>query len=377
MTNFMWASLIWNLSTRGRRERKAEHSVYQIGRLRTFGVTAQSWACSTGNTRRMRFAVAIAATVLLLSACAADPTPAPADPAVAVQGPAQVFGGDCGALFSDADVSSAAGQSLAATTVSQGVQPGRLMVDEAGGLRCGWASADFSAIVYLIALPAAVVTAPELSDCGAILQDINSCAIDVTSADMRVSGIVASRGADDATLLNGVATLESLFTSHADASQAVASSSLAPGAWTTPADCAAILKSVDFAARFGVSDSFSVIEGGDTAPATYFALPIESALWGDRSSPTCSIGSDNPAEFYGLDFSVLGGGAWALDTVKHQPGATVAQGDDLGTVVLTPDGVNTTIDIFTGVNWLQTRAAEPDAMYALLGEIVAALDAAA
>jgi hypothetical protein len=72
---------------------------------------------------------------------------------------------------------------------------------------------------------------------------------------------------------------------------------------------------------------------------------------------------------------VLGGGAWARDAVLAQPGSTVVEVPGLDLVVETPSEGFTVIDVFDGVNWLETFAAEPAAMYPLISAIVESLNA--
>lgn len=319
----------------------------------------------------MRFSVAAAlVAVVVLAGCAAEPTPTP--DAGPIEPPARVFDGDCTALFADAALSDALGRTLAGSSVTDGVYPARALVEQHGGLRCGWGTADFSTVVYVIAVPAGVVTIPEDESCGTIGSGASTCTIDATSNGIRVSGIVATTAADTPALLKDVAAVEALFATTATAERAVPAPIQSDAAWATPADCSGVLNDVDFAAEFRVTDSFSWLDAPDTG--AYFP-PVERALWGGHASPTCSIASDNPDAFYGIDFSVLGGGIWTKDAVASQTGTTLVTVDGFDTVYETPSEGFTTIDVFDGVNWFETFAAEPAAMYPMIRKIVASLNA--
>ena len=317
---------------------------------------------------RLSAAAAIAA-VALLAGCSAAPAP---EPPAALEAPARVFDGDCAAMFTESALSEALGLALVATSVTDGVYPARALVEQHGGVRCGWGTADFSTVVYLVAVPAEAVTIAEDDSCGTIGSGANTCTIDATSNGIRVSGIVAATGGETAVLLENVTAIEALFAATATAGQAVPAPIPVDGAWATPADCSAVLGAVDFAVMFGVTDTFSWLDGADAG--AYFP-PVERALWGTHASPTCSIASNNPDQFYGIDFSVLGGGAWVRDAVAAQQGATVVTVAGLDTVIERQSDGFTTIDVFDGVNWLETFAAEPAAMYPIITKIVESLNA--
>jgi hypothetical protein len=288
----------------------------------------------------------------------AETSTATVEPAEPVAQPAQVFGGDCSAIFSDAALSEALGQPLTQPWLGQEVpswavqplSPESSLVEHAGGVHCGWGTPPTSPdsfdgwVLYVDAVPASAVSAPEDVECVASDMSATGCPIDVTANGIRLSGVVTSdiEGVDP---LARVAAVEALFVASANAAEAPDAPAPPAGSWQTPSDCAAIAASVDWKA---VGES-GPITSDDTMGTDAYGSVVEDDLRGGRPLYTCWIGG----ETWQTAFSLLGGGAWARDAVLAQEGAEVVDVPGLDLVVTTPaqGGI---IDIFDGVNWLQS-----------------------
>jgi hypothetical protein len=328
-----------------------------------------------------------AVVALLLAGCAqqapevepVETSTATVEPAEPVAQPAQVFGGDCSAIFSDEALSAALGQQLTRPSPAfmaafgiQVLEPEAFLEEQAGGVDCAWAAPQedpttFTGYVLVVtAVPAGAVTAAESSECAPSDLSATGCPIDVTANGIRLSGLLASDepGADP---LARVAAVEALFTENASAAAApVVQTSLA-GAWQTPTDCSAIAASVDWAA-LGEPD----LEADESLGTDAYASPVQMALRGGRVLYTCWLFGDGRQ----LVFSLLGGGAWMRDAVLAQDGTTVVDVPGFDLVVERPGPG--TIDVFDGVNWLHANdGGDPEAAYPLLSALVDALDTAA
>ena len=142
-------------------------------------------------------ALAIATALLLLVGCASRDAPhggqtSPPVVLVDVDQPAQVFGGDCSAMFTDDAVSEALGQSVTLMSGTVTVDPESLLVEQAGGIHCSWSRPDSSLALLVVAVPAAAVAVAEEQDCVATMISDTSCPVDVTANGIRLSGVVSA-----------------------------------------------------------------------------------------------------------------------------------------------------------------------------------------
>ena len=293
--------------------------------------------------------------------------------------PAQVFDGDCSEIFSGEALSAALGQQLTRPTPAflapfsaASLEPETFLVEQVGGVRCNWAEPQPDPTVFtgfvlgVTAVPASAVSAPEDTECIATDISATACPIDVTANGIRLSGFVTS-DAPGADKLARVAAVEALFVESATAAAAPVAQTPLPGAWQTPSDCGDLVASVDWSA-LGAPD----LQADESLGTDAYTSVVEMDLRGGRRLYTCWASSD----VLQLKFSLLGGGAWMQDAVLAQDGATVVDVPGLDLVVERPEVG--TIDIFDGVNWLQSfDYGDADAMYPALTAIVEALDAAA
>lgn len=317
----------------------------------------------------MRLFVTLLA-VAVLTGCAAQPalqsTPTAAPPVlVDVPAPAQLFNGDCSAMFSDAALSEAFGQAVTNPGWPTSADPEALLVEQAGGIHCVWGGLDGSTVLVVVAVPAAAVSSPENTECVATEISPTSCAVDVTANGIRLSGIVTAdtAGADSP---SRVATVEALFVTSAAAVAPVALTPL-PDAWMNPTDCDYVASTVDWATALDVTEP---LVPDYTMGTDAYASAVEIDLRGGRVPGWCMLYS--PSGGPGISFIALGGGAWARDAVLAQDGAEVIDVDGFDLVVKST--VNGTVDIFDGVNWIQTGTSD-EPPYAALRAIIDALNA--
>ncbi len=314
----------------------------------------------------MRVFVTVLAVAMLVG-CAAQPTPT-REPVelIDVAQPAQVFGGDCSAMFTDVALSEALGQAVSPLDWQQGVDPESLLVEQVGGIHCVWGALDTSPVLAVVVVPASAVTVPEETVCVGTMISNTSCPVDVTANGTRLSGVVTAdfEGADS---LARVAAVEALFTASANAVAPVVPTLIA-GAWANPIDCAGVAENVDWVALGGSAD----VVPDDTLGTDVYASAVERELRGGRVLGWCYLYS--PGISIAPAFWALGGGAWARDAVLAQDGATVVDVPGLDLVVETPVEGGTTIDIFDGVNWLRSDLRGPET-YPVLFAITDELDA--
>jgi hypothetical protein len=319
----------------------------------------------------MRVFVALLAVGLLVG-CApqlvpqSTPTPEPVE-LVEVDQPAQVFGGDCSAMFSDAALSEALGQPVGPSRWIEPVSPETLLIEQVGGLHCHWVGADSSTVLYVTAVPAGAVGAPQESGCTPTMVSNTSCAVDVTANGIRLSGVVTGDfpGSDS---LSRVDAVEALFAASANAAPVFVADTPIAGAWQNPVDCAAVAENVDWVALGGTADVVS----DDTMGTDVYASAVERALRGGRVLGWCYLYS--PKGSVAPTFWALGGGAWARDAVLAQDGATVLDVPGFDLVVETTGSWHT-FDIFDGVNWIRVLASEPETLYPAVTAIINELDA--
>jgi hypothetical protein len=272
--------------------------------------------------------------------------------------PAQVLGGDCAALYSDALVSEVLGTPVTARQPFVDA-PNALAVPTLGGLHCEWAAADLAettASVTAVVLSTAVNDdAGESVTCStgevaAHVVDASACAFSFVGNDLWLSGTVYPQaGGTDSEVRAAVATLEQAF--RALPATAVIDPALHPAAWTPPS-CAELSDTAEVAAtlgRPGLVGANLGTSGPESAPGVEAAnagARVFACAWYDEGA--------TPAVDAGLSVQGLPGGAWAQTTVLAQPGAQVMSipGVELAVRVPTAEG-HDLVDVFDGVNWLQ------------------------
>ena len=306
------------------------------------------------------------------------PTPEPIE-LVDVDQPAQVFGGDCSAVFTDEALSGIFGIPLINPVMPEDapdwwfppIDPQSYLIEQAGGIHCTWGELSTSpdvypnVVLYVAVVPAGAVSAPEATECVPTEMSQTGCPIDVTTNGLRLSGTTTDiEGVDQLSL---VAAVEALFTARASATAPGVAPTPVAGAWHNPVDCDAMAASLD-PADFGATEP---LQADYTMGTDAYMSAVQVGLQGGRYLPGCSLYAD-PG---GVSFVALGGGAWIRDAVLAQEGATIVDVPGIDLVVETPvDGGGITVDTFDGVNWLQTTWGDPETYPALIA-LIAALDA--
>lgn len=332
-----------------------------------------------------------AAVVLVVAGCASpDPTsPRPSASPEATEAseteapaqeretglvaPAQVFGGDCAALFSDAEVSAAVGAT--ATAVSE-YSVDSDAIEQRGGIECSWRTAEGDAsfvLVWLFVFPqGAVPHEPSPAACGRAAwesEDSVDCAIEAVAAGAQISGLVIGEGSTSGSVEPGTATLLSLFEERAAAASAAPVPIAALGAWDTPVVCESVVEAADFSAVAGLGAG-STGEGaggrGGVVPA------VVLSLHGDDQLPFCVINGSSAD----VVFTALGGMRWKGEQRAAAAGATPISVDGLDSVLVSAaSGGGHTVDVLDGPNWVRFDVAFTKNAGPIATALVTALDA--
>lgn len=336
-----------------------------------------------------RVSLAALTVVLLLTACAPTappsspsalaPTPSPTptmaptqQPETGLTRPAAVFGGDCSAVFSDAEVSAIVGSATtlrAPTTEPRELSPVFTFVEQAGGLECTWDSAGAAHSVEVAIAPAGAASFPKQSGC-LTLDDFSWCELDASANATRLSGRVLGQGTTEAALTVMADSLVTLFEKSAAAAAAVPVPVPAVGAWISPTDCDALVAAVDFDALLPGGPFVGGFAGGNDA---YFTA-TDAVL---RGNNTAYCGVFNPDTNAGFYFGTLGGARWNEKSLAAMPGVVVDSVPGLDVVLLRPAYGSTYVEVFDGPNWFQTSTDDPATVYPVILAIVSYLDSLA
>ena len=325
-------------------------------------------------------ALVVAVTVTALTGCALlpvadDPTPGivptvtPTPTATQAREtgltpPAQVFGGDCAALFTTQEISELVGGEMEAVHSS----PQLSGVDLRGGISCTWRD-DAAALVAVVVLPEGAATYDPPSGCHETADGWEAgCAVEATQNGIRLSGAVFANDLDASAEQAG---LLQLFAERADRANAAPIPLPADGAWGWPVDCAGLVATADFSSVPGFEGA---VEGWDVGFGDGYRVPAEWALMANDFDE-CSVNSGDLT----VTFRAMGGMRWAETEILALPGATTTVFDGMDTVVLSPAayGDKTRVDVFTGPNWLSFSVRYAKNAEVLARVLVAALDATA
>ena len=335
----------------------------------------------------VRALVAVAVTTTVLSGCqgrAAD-SPLPSDPPslalptptptqareTGLVAPAQVFGGDCEALFTSAEISEILGMPMIASEGSYIADGGFPYVEQHAGMHCSWGHSDYQGLVSLIVLPEAAVEYSASTGCDVATELGSGCALEAAHNGMRISGGVFRADNDQAALASAQSSLLELFAQRAEEASVVPVPLPAAGAWAWPVDCVAVGAAGDFSAVPGLGAATESLRAGGGTDA-YFA-PADKALAGDYPVPYCLLQSGEVFVY----FIALGGSRWAEAQVTARPDATTIAVDGIDTVVLSPGWEGTRVDAFDGPNWVTFFVRHSSNAGVLAQALVAALDTTA
>lgn len=339
-------------------------------------------------SKRSRVLVAALTASLLLYGCApaveptpsstptlaSSPTPEPTQTQeTGFTRPASVFGGDCSAVFDEAEVSTFLGSAAnlrPPSTEPRDLSPVFTFVEQAGGLECSWASLDGQSGIEVAVGPEGAAAFTETAGCFAVYGEATGCALISTANMTRLSGIVWAQSATETALQAAADSLVAVFEEKAVLAPPVPVPLPADGAWQSPVDCDAIVASVDFDALLGGGP----YEGGFGGGNDNYFTPLDQSL---RKNTTayCDVYNGTTGDY--LNFGALGGARWNEQTVAAILGATAVSVPGLDVVILRPAYDSYYIEVFQGPNWLQTYSDNPESVYPAMLAIVEFLDSAA
>ncbi|WEO78490.1 hypothetical protein BJQ94_05490 [Cryobacterium sp. SO2] len=347
-----------------------------------------------GLRARAMLAVGVVAVgALALAGCAsaspgAQPTPsasatpmATLDPA-AVTAPAQVLGGDCSALFTDAEVSTILGIDVSAQTAFSDA-PTANAVPTVGGVVCNWTQSGASEPALSAVLESTATVAAGADDITCYQSSVDpdgalagSCSFGVTSGPLWLTGVVTTAAGtteDDAKA--AAATLSAAFgmLGATDPGGPAVEST----AWPF-SGCADLSERAALAVQSpNLVGSDSDIGGAGRPAGVMAALRSVGAF-------SCSWSTDGDVpvgQVSGFNLEALPGGAWAQTEVLALPGAEVVDLPGVDLAVRVPmdaatTGVAAALDVFDGGNWLQVSGPDDlDALAPAVTALVAALNA--
>lgn len=236
--------------------------------------------------------------------------------------PAQIFGGDCNELLSDAEAGDILGVTIPApepftADPSQwGWFDGSVRLPVEGGLSCGWSDGTFESRTFFDAVPAAAApTVTGANDCGTGRDEGGAylCEFDFVAGDIRFAGLIqaTSTNATDAALDALLARL----TERAEAAEPVPSPIPAADAWSNPVLCPALDAALanDFVSP-GTSTRL------DSTRGSAYLTPVYSDLVGlDKGYALCAfrVPGDTTES---VEVVAVGGAAWVKDEVSSAAG---------------------------------------------------------
>jgi hypothetical protein len=316
---------------------------------------------------------------------ASAPTPTPSATQARETGleqPKQVFGGDCGSLFSDAELSAALGAPMTVNTDAErdlGHYPDPIQstVEQIGGIQCWWSSPTKSGIwLWAFVFPEGAIDYSETADpCIATGFEGNDCQVESVSAGVRISGILGdSNGSSTAAGLKKSEARHTAFVELFD--ERAGSVPLAPapipalGAWNVRPDCEAVVAAGDFTAVPGLG---AKAKGEVTGFVGGYLPGFLRSLHGDGGTG-CFIDGESVE----VNFTALGGQRWKGELNIKLGKAKPLQVDGLDAVYVRDNSNGThTIDVLDGPNWLQFDVAFTKNAGPLARALVAGLDATA
>ncbi len=300
------------------------------------------------------------------------PTPTPTqERETGLVAPAQVFGGDCEALFTVAELSDILGMTLTGPRKMSIADDHTPYVEEHGGVFCSWTSTTFQGGVVLVGLPEGAVDYAPPVGCDIQAEGMGSgCTLESVKNGIRISGAVSRADNDRAAVEAAQSALLELFAERAERAIVAPVPLPAVGAWAWPSNCDAIVAAADFSAVPGLGGSVQSYSGGTDA----YYPPAEIALLGSYGPPICVVRSGDVS----IDFTALGGARWAETEVATMPGATTLAVDGIDSVMLSPTNYGKTrVDAFDGPNWVTFSVLHASNAGTLAQALIAALDTTA
>lgn len=272
--------------------------------------------------------------------------------------PAQVFGADCGAVFTLSGLSAALGTAMVTADPRPVTEFYDVAVRTGAGLSCDWApgSGLSGASLSAVVLPAALMAAGSLEEpwCYAVGDGdaiLPACSFDISRSGYWLSGIAYTAvGTTESDVRTAVSRITEQFTTSAAETSQVGSGTQPLDAWPA-VPCSSLAASQPVAA---VTGGFAVSGGNGPAevPGGYIAAAqaasMSNCIWQESGS--------NPA---GFTVQTLPGAAWVQDEVAALPGAQELAVPGLERAVVTTTGDLVTLHIFDGSNLMTVDAGGP------------------
>ena len=262
------------------------------------------------------------------------PTPEPTqEPETGLVQPAQVFDGDCNAIFSINELKAILGSNVKRTgSPDSSGEASRYLTAQSGGVTCSWASADYANGIVVTAVPAAALPLTTSKSCqkDGYGGDGVDCSIEAEANATRLSGKVwfAKAGSRNATK---TAKLVSLFEEKAAAAEPVPLPIPNENSWTNPVECSILEPLLDNPKVLGGTGDLQIYQGNGSD--VYFT-PAESVLYGfddQADQVACAITTADPnrtltnaetkaGKFSNISLSLVGGAAWVEKELANWSG---------------------------------------------------------
>jgi len=335
-----------------------------------------------------------APTVPVAETSTPTPTPVPTQkPETGLVQPAQVFDGDCDALYSPEDARSILSKNLERKVVKDfSGDAYDFLDDQVGGMTCSWATPDWGTGVMVSVVPVALLPFTTAKACAKSVDgsDGYECEIEAEANEMRLSGKAwfAKDGLSNATK---TAQLVSLFEDRAAAAERVPLPIPHADSWSNPVGCSILEPLLDDPKMLGGTGDLTIYQGNGTD--AYFT-PAQHVLYGfaDRAaSVACTITTADPnreltkaelkaGKIRDISFSLAGGAAWVRNELADWDGTKKLSidGVDSAYLVVGDDGDGWhEIVVFDGPNMLSvsTTLDDMERKYATISLVVEALNA--
>lgn len=344
--------------------------------------------------RSTRFLVLALVALILLSGCqgvirSESPAPSgvpvdtsspPVDPVqereTGLTRPAGVFGGQCDALFSDAELEAVMGEplSLKANHFSDLWGTGGV-IDQSGGLMCTWLG-NASRVIAVV-LPEAAIDEP-LAEHACDVGDRHDSFRGLCGLEQVTNGILLSADVsaevDAETVRTQRDALRLIFIERAAEQPAALVPIPAVGAWVLPPDCESVVAGADLSAIPGLGAGSTGGPGGGYGKE---GPPAEFAIAGGWSPPSCTIIGEGEGVY--VDFVPIGGYRWKEQEVAARSDATpvVLEGIDSAYSVPGYFEGTTFVYAFSGPNMLLFSVRYMTNAAGIATALIASLDATA
>lgn len=284
--------------------------------------------------------------------------------------PALVFDGLCGEVFSDAELASVFGTSLApiANHFSE-MWGGDALFNQNGGFECTWQGGE-ARVIALLLPEAAVDYTPVTSPCTDTHDTFYlTCELETVVNGIRLSGL-SSFGLEEAAALAARDSLVAIFTEKASAQTPVPVPLPAEGSWQLPPECAAIAGAADFSAVPGLGAGTVNVEfgyGKDTTQA-------ERALRGGWANLDCLLEGDSAQ----IEYIPIGGGRWREAEIATRSDVTALELEGVEAAYVVPYGdTQSIVYAFSGPNMLMFTVKFTKNAAGIASALITALDATA